>query len=113
MPQNPTPDQVQQACALVLDDMLVDFPFESDSDRAHTLALFLLPFARELIDGPTPLHLIGKPKAGTGASLMVEALTMPFLGNGPEMKAPPVRNEEWGKVITACLRDAPTLSGVR
>jgi len=107
VPEAPTREQVRQACTLVMDDMLGDFPFESDSDRAHTLALFLLPFARELIDGSTPLHLIGKPKAGTGASLMVEVLAMSFLGRAPDMKAPPIRNEEWGKVITACLREAP------
>ena len=47
------------ACALdSILDVICDFPFVSDADRAHALALWLLAPARCLIDGPTPLTAV-------------------------------------------------------
>ncbi len=37
-----------------------------EADRAHALALLLLPYARDLIDGPTPNHLAESPEPGSG-----------------------------------------------
>jgi len=51
----------EAALALILDELLVDFPFVSKADMAHALALMLLGFVRDLIDGPTPLSWIGAP----------------------------------------------------
>src|SRR5262249_45979982 len=70
VPQRPTPSEVSHAGKLITEDLLGDFPFVGDAERAHAVALLLLPFARELIAGITPLHLIEKPTPGTGASLL-------------------------------------------
>lgn len=83
VPEQPTPADIHNARALILDDLLVDFPFTSDADRAHAVALFLLPFVRELIAGPTPLHLIEAPVMGSGKSLLAEVLLLPALGESP------------------------------
>ena len=80
VPAAPTAREVAAALSLLRDDLLVDFPFVGDAEQAHAIAGLLLFFCRELIDGPTPLHLIEKPTPGVGASLLVQALTWPALG---------------------------------
>ena len=46
VPTNPTREQIARARALLVDELLVDFPFVRDSDRAHAVAAILLPFLR-------------------------------------------------------------------
>ena len=67
------------------------------------MALLLLPFVRELIEGPTPLHLIEKPTPGTGAGLLSDVLTYPFLGQTVSVMAEGGDDDEWRKRITAKL----------
>jgi putative DNA primase/helicase len=64
IPERPTPAQVTAARNLLLDDLLGDFPFIGEAERAHALALLLLSFVRPMISGPTPLHMIEKPAPG-------------------------------------------------
>src|SRR5262249_10518642 len=66
----PSPTEVAAACRLLLDELLVDFPFHDAASKAHTVALLLLPFVRELIGGPTTLHLVDAPTPGTGKGLL-------------------------------------------
>jgi putative DNA primase/helicase len=61
---------------LLLDDLFGEFPFVGDAERAHVLALVLLPFVRPMISGPTPLHMVEKPAPGTGAGLMIDAISI-------------------------------------
>jgi putative DNA primase/helicase len=75
----PTKDEIRFALEQICEP-LQDFPFVEDADRAHTIALFLLPFVRELIEGPTPLHLIHKPAPGTGGSLLAQAINLAATG---------------------------------
>src|SRR5207247_1615403 len=63
---DPTDEEIDAARTLLLDELLGDFPFRDDASRAHALAAMLLPFVRDLIDGPTPLHAIDAPTPGTG-----------------------------------------------
>src|SRR5262249_34585029 len=52
------PDEGTRGVALMfLDEILCDFPFKDAASRAHAMAALLLPFVREMIEGPTPLHL--------------------------------------------------------
>jgi putative DNA primase/helicase len=103
----PTTSEVQVARRLLLEDLLGDFPIVSDSDRAHAVSLLLLPFVRELIDGPTPLHCIEKPTIGTGATLLAEMLLYPALGKAFAVMPAPTTETEWQKQVVASLRDAP------
>ena len=100
---------VAAARGLLLDDLLGDFPFTSEAERAHALALLLLPFMREMIDGPTPLHMIEKPTPGTGASLMVEVIAEVALGATPSFMAEGRDDDEWRKRLTAKLRAMPAM----
>jgi hypothetical protein len=109
VPSEPTPEHLERARALILEELLCDFPFVSDADRAHAVALFLLPFVRELINGPTPLHLIEAPTMGTGKGLLAETLMIAALGDTPSPMTEATTDEEWGKSITSNLLAAPAV----
>ena len=38
------------------DDLFVDFPFQTDGDKAGAFAAMLLPFVRNMIKGPSVAH---------------------------------------------------------
>jgi putative DNA primase/helicase len=101
---SPAPSPVElQAAVTTLDDLLADFPFQDQASRAHALAAMLLPFARDLIDGLTPLHLITAPTPGTGKGLLAEVVSIPATGRGPDVMIEGRDDDEWRKRITAAL----------
>ena len=106
LPPNPTGAEVQAALA-VIEDIIQDFGFVDQSDHAHILSLFFLPLVRELIPGPTPLHLIKKPAPGTGASLLVDVLMTTVLGRQLSAMTEGGEEAEWRKRLTAKLREGP------
>jgi hypothetical protein len=108
VPDVPSDDEITEARRLLIDEMLCDFPFTTDAERAHAVALLVLPFIRELIDGPTPLFLIEKPAPGTGAGLLSDVLLYPMLGAPISTLTEAGSEEEWRKRITAKLLTAPT-----
>lgn len=105
--ENPTSDDVDRARDLLVGDLLGDFPFVGDAERAHALALVLTGFLRDLITGCTPLFLIEKPSPGTGASLLAEAVLWPMLGRPVPVTVEASTDEEWRKKILARLSTGP------
>lgn len=103
VPENPSSADINGARQLVMEELLGDFPFVGDADRAHAVALFLLPFLRALIDGRTPLHLIEKPTPGTGAGLLVNVLAFPASGREAGVMTEGRDEDEWRKRITSQL----------
>ncbi len=103
IPSHPSNAEVEGARALLLDDLLADFPFADDAGKAHALALALLPLVRDLIDGPTPMHLFEAAKAGTGKGLLVRVLTMLTTGTGAAETPLSNREEELQKKLLAVL----------
>lgn len=101
----PTGDAVGHAKNLLLTELLGEFPFVGEEEKAHAVALFLLPFVRSMIDGPTPLHLIEKPSPGTGAGLLAYGLLFPSLGHDLPVLTESYQEDEWRKRITALLRE--------
>jgi putative DNA primase/helicase len=107
VPSVPSAQDVTDARDLLY-ELLADFPFTSDAERAHAIAFMILPFVRILIKGPTPIHLFEAPNAGTGKSLIVEVLAIPTLGpRAVAFMAEGEHGDEWRKRITAALRHAP------
>jgi putative DNA primase/helicase len=105
--RRPARDDVRRAVELILTELLGDFPFVSDAERAHALCLVLQPFVRDLIAGPTPLYLIEAPTPGTGKGLLAQAAGWAAIG-GPVPAMTEGRDEdEWRKRITAVLRKSP------
>ena len=103
VPERPTDADIRRA-KNIIEDLIGDFPFVGEAERAHAVGLLLLPFARLLINGPTPLHLIEKPVAGTGATLLVDALLYPATGHPISAMTEGRDEDEWRKRITARLR---------
>jgi putative DNA primase/helicase len=103
IPLHPTAAQTAAAAMLLCSELLGDFPFTSLVERTHALGLLLLPFLRECIDGPTPLHLIEKPMPGTGATLLVTVLLMPALGRSAPLTTQGRDEEEMRKRLTSKL----------
>ena len=104
VPSQPTPTDIAKAKSLFLDDLFVDFPFTCESDKAYAIAATLLPFCRQLISGPTPLHLIdAKSGAGTGKSLLADMITIPAAGQAVPGMTEARDDDEWRKRITAKL----------
>lgn len=112
VPLEPSDEQVSSAKDLI-QEVLGQFPFygpsNGQSELAHAIAMFIQPFVRPMIAGPTPMYLIEKPSPGTGATLMVQALLYPFLGGLVAATTEGRSEEEWRKRITAKLQDAPAV----
>jgi len=105
IPLHPRPLHVQRAREWI-DELLADFPFVSDSDRAHAVALFVLPYARDLVGHePTPGHLLEAPTPGSGKSLLADVLTSPFAGRAVSTVTEARDDDEWRKRLTAQLRE--------
>ena len=103
VPASPTEADVARARALFFDELLVDFPFVDASDKAHLLAALLLPFARRLVEGTTPIHLVEAPAAGTGKGLLVSVLFVLATGKSAEAGTLPREEDEVRKKLTSEL----------
>jgi hypothetical protein len=76
------------------------------SSRAHAIALMLQPFARGLIDGPTPAFHIDKAAAGTGAGYLANVIFTIATGRPAAAQTLSPNPEEMAKAVTATLREA-------
>jgi hypothetical protein len=99
----PTAANVAAAKALILDDLLVDFPFRDEASRTHAMALLLLPLIRPMIQRVTPLHLIDAPDAGTGKGLLADLCGIVATGRPLYATQATTEDEEWRKRITTTL----------
>ena len=105
IPPHPRPQDVCRARQWI-DELLADFPFVSQADRAHAVALFVLPYVRDVIGAdPTPGHLIEAPTPGSGKSLLADVLTYPFAGRAVSTVTEARDDDEWRKRLTAQLRE--------
>lgn len=105
----PGASDVQRAKNLVLQELLGDFPFSSDADRAHAIAALLTPLVRVAIAGPTPLHMVEAPLHGTGKGLFTQIVARIVTGGGAAVMTEARDDDEWRKRITAKLKTAPAL----
>ena len=106
MPDHPNEVEVKAARKL-LEEVVCDFPFVDQSDRAHALAMMLTPFVRSVITGNTPIYLINKPTSGTGATLLGEIATLIKTGRALSATNAPRDEDEWRKTILAKLLTLP------
>jgi hypothetical protein len=106
---DPVVAEIVEASAL-LRELLQDFPFVSEADRLMAYAAMLLPFARSLIEGSTPLHVIEAPTPGTGKGLLADLIAIPATGRRAATITEARNEEEWRKRITAMLRNARAIT---
>lgn len=100
VPDDPTPGDVAAARELLLSP-LCDFSFTTASERAHAVAAMLLLFVRELIRGPTPMHLVTKPTAGSGGSLLCDVFSLVGTGQTAPVGTEIPNDEEGRKRLTS------------
>lgn len=103
VPERPTGQDVASALSLIFDDLLVDFPFKNQASRANALAVMLLPFARLMVNGPSPNHHFTASTEGTGKGLCATACAYPFLGRDLGINVQKESEAEWRKAITSFL----------
>jgi hypothetical protein len=104
LPDLPT---ISEAKELLLSELLGEFPFAADADKAGAVALLLLPFVRDMIDGPTPLHNIEAPTPGSGKGLLARVVLLPGCGTRYTTWGAASSNEEWEKRLVTFLRASP------
>jgi len=109
VPVRPTAIDIARARDLLTKELLGDFPFTSNTELAHAVGCLILPFVRGLIRGPTPLHLIEKPTAGTGATLLTDVITYIGIGHPAPVMTEAHDEDEWRKRITAKLLTGPSV----
>jgi hypothetical protein len=98
-----TKEDALDALKWINDEILVDFPFADDASKAAAISVAILPFVRHLINGQTPLYLLEKPAAGTGATTLGLALCYPFTGKEIPVTTWTSHEDERRKQITAHL----------
>jgi putative DNA primase/helicase len=106
VPDTPSTGELKMAIEIV-EEIFVDFPFAGGSDQAHSIAILLLPFVMDLIDGPTPLHFIEAPSPGTGKTLLALSIGTAVTGHQISTKSQCRDEDEWRRTITGVLRSAP------
>jgi len=102
VPADPIMEEMQLALHLLREELLGEFAFVSEADRVNALSLVLLPFVRDMIPGPTPLHAIYAPRPGEGKSLLAEVCLIPALGEVPQV-GEGESDAEWRKALTTYL----------
>jgi hypothetical protein len=76
IPEKLTKQHAEEAAKFILDEILIDFPFEDNASRTNVLGAILSIIAREMIDGGVPLIVLDKPQPGTGAGLLADLISM-------------------------------------
>jgi len=109
IPEKPTKEDAVECARYILNEVLCDFPFADEASKANVLAALLTVVTKNLVNGNTPLGLIDKPQAGTGASLIAEIVAEITTGTGACMEACPDSDEEWRKAITSILMRGPQM----
>jgi len=105
--KNPTKADLQMSLDLIL-EMFHDFPFTDEAARWNAVGAFLTIVLRPLIDGPALCWLVDKPQAGSGASLLQQAVYVAATGEEPPATTAPKSPEEWEKrTLSVLLSGAP------
>ena len=103
VPESPSEDELWEARKFIENEVLIDFPFAGEADKANLIALMLLPFIRAMVDGSVPMHMIEASMPGSGKGLLLHAALFPGLGADYAVSAQPTQDEEWRKSITSHL----------
>jgi len=101
VPDRPTPGQVAEARAFLLDVFLTDFPWVSASDRANYVALLVTPILRPLIRSLVPFGMVVATTPGSGKTILTSCIGLLC---GQRVLTWP-DDDELRKTITAIITD--------
>lgn len=108
--EDPPNERIDWARRLIFEDLLSDFPFVANSDRAHVMSAMLTALVRRMIVGAVPIHLIEAPMPGSGKGLLADIFSIILCGK----RLAPItfeekNDEEIRKKITAILMQGNSL----
>lgn len=103
VPSAPSRQEVTAARSLVVDELLGDFPFVGEADRAHAVAAQLHAHVRALMQGPTPGHLLEAPSPGSGKGLLADCTSIITTGRPCSTCSLPRDEDEIRRTLTAEL----------
>lgn len=95
-----TEEKIAKAKWIILEQMLADFPFVGDSDKAHMLGALLTPILRHYFRGPTPMFIMTATDSGSGKTLLKDIFAYCY---GISSTAWSMADEELRKSITSQL----------
>lgn len=100
VPERPTREDAKRAAAEIL-DVVSDFPFASDVDRAAWLAGLLTPLARHAFAGNAPMFLVSGNVRAAGKGLLVAVIAHIVAGRGASSFSQVESEDEERKRITS------------
>jgi hypothetical protein len=103
IPEAPTKEDSIKAAEYIKEELFLDFPFVDEASKTNAIAALLTPIVRPMIEGCTPLALIDKTTPGTGASLIVNIISIVATGKNADMTKDPGSEEEWRKTLFSLL----------
>jgi hypothetical protein len=110
IPDHPTRQDATNALTLLL-DLLKEFPFANNESRSVGLSCLITPIVRGAT-GPVPMHLIVKPKPGTGGSYLVDIASVIATGERCPVVAmgdPKHPDEMEKRLISSALLGSPII----
>lgn len=102
IPTQPSSSDLAQAVKLLTEELLGDFPFTAERDRANLLALLLTLTGRAFF-GLAPLFVVDASTAGSGKGLLVQTVGLIATGAAPHLMELPADGEEQRKKVTTAL----------
>ncbi|WP_431887014.1 hypothetical protein [Micromonospora wenchangensis] len=102
VPDEPTPEQVNEARTFLLGRFLRDFPWSSAADRANYVALLATPILRHFTRSLTPFALIDATMPSSGKTILTAGPGMLY---GQRVMTWAYSDEELRKSITAVLAE--------
>ncbi|WP_420117213.1 hypothetical protein [Micromonospora sp.] len=102
VPDEPTPEQVNDARTFLLGRFLRDFPWSSAADRANYVALLATPILRHFTRSLTPFALIDATMPSSGKTILTAGPGMLY---GQRVMTWAYSDEELRKSITAVLAE--------
>ena len=99
-------------------DLLLDFDFADDASRWYAMALFVQPFVRPAIPGPTPLYLVGGDGlsddgevqgSNTGKTFLAQLAGFAALGRQPPMMKLSEWNSEGERQLVGIVAREPEM----
>ncbi|MEV4317109.1 hypothetical protein [Actinocrispum sp. NPDC049592] len=102
IPDTPTPAQVDEACAFLLDQFLADFPWRTDADRANYLALLVTPIIRPYTRALSPFGVIDATMPGSGKTILTSCVGLMI---GQRVLTWTDSEDELRKAITTVMPD--------
>jgi hypothetical protein len=108
---SPSPNEgdIRSAVSFIEQNLLADFNFVGEPEKANCFAALLTPLVREMTNGPTPLFWVDKSTGGSGGTLLSSVIAAPLLGAPPSGVTAPRDEAEWNRVILSTLLRSPNV----